>query len=87
MDNVDPVFASILDWDSFSIRIAEVQCHLYESEVIYSGSLEPSYTACQLAIYRCCLPSQLLMATDFYPLAITSHIGRAVTQLHAKLQI
>lgn len=24
MDNVDPVFSSILDWGSFSVRIAEV---------------------------------------------------------------
>lgn len=24
MDDVDPVFSSILDWDAFSIRIAEV---------------------------------------------------------------
>ena len=25
VDNVDPVFATVLDWDSFSLRIAEVQ--------------------------------------------------------------
>ena len=24
MDDVDPVFASILDWDSFSVRVPEV---------------------------------------------------------------
>ena len=24
MDNVDPVFATILDWDSFSVRVKEV---------------------------------------------------------------
>lgn len=29
MDNVDPVFASILDWTQFSVRIAEVRSLLH----------------------------------------------------------
>ncbi len=30
MDNVDPIFTNILDWESFSIRIPEVICPIFK---------------------------------------------------------
>ena len=39
-DNVDPVFATLLDWPSFSLRIAEVTCHAVPPPASLLCSLE-----------------------------------------------
>ncbi len=46
MDDVDPIFASILDWESFSVRIPEVGTSLSLCRGHVIGMLAEVHTAC-----------------------------------------